>query len=147
MKPLKDDATPSDIEKRDAEVHAAQPKAKRTIILVRHGQYNIQASKDADRHLTALGREQADITGQRLANLVNHMKSKTAKDENGNNVQLDVKVVKSTMLRATQTADIILKHFPDIKDRQAHCDLIREGAPCPPDPPFPEWDPTPSVTK
>merc|ERR1739848_88751 len=36
----------------------------------------------------------------------------------------------------------ILKHFPEVQDHQS-CDMIREGAPCPPDPPFPEWEPSP----
>ncbi len=73
------------------------------------------------------------------------MKLKTPKDENGNQTPLTVNFVKSTMTRATQTANIILKHFPEVTEHQS-CDLIREGAPCPPDPPFPEWDPTPSVS-
>lgn len=125
------------------EVEAAKPKAKRTIILVRHGQYNMNATQDSDRYLTELGREQADITGKRLAELLAHMKSKAGKDENGNKVQLEVNFIKSSMTRATETADIVLKHFPEIKDHKK-CDFIREGAPCPPDPPFPEWDPSPS---
>ena len=91
------------------------------------------------------GQEQADITGQRISELVKHMKTKTPKDENGNPNPLTVNFVKSTMTRATQTANIILKHFPDVNEHQS-CDLIREGAPCPPDPPFPEWDPTPAVS-
>ena len=37
VKPLKDNATEEDINKRIEEVKAAHPKAKRTIILVRHG--------------------------------------------------------------------------------------------------------------
>ena len=37
VKPLKDNATEEDINKRIDEVKAAHPKAKRTIILVRHG--------------------------------------------------------------------------------------------------------------
>lgn len=96
-------------------------------------------------HYVLAGQEQADITGQRIRELVKHMKTKTPKDENGNPNPLTVNFVKSTMTRATQTANIILKHFPDVNEHQS-CDLIREGAPCPPDPPFPEWDPTPAVS-
>jgi len=143
VKPLEEDASESEIEKRAEDVKNAHPKAKRTIILVRHGQYNLKATQDSERYLTELGTEQADITGHRISELVKHMKLKTPKDENGNQTPLTVNFVKSTMTRATQTANIILKHFPEVTEHQS-CDLIREGAPCPPDPPFPEWDPTPS---
>jgi len=143
VKPLKDNSTESDIEKRAEDVKNAHPKAKRTIILVRHGQYNIKADQDSERYLTDLGKEQADITGKRISELVKHLKTKTTKDENGNPTPLTVNFVKSTMTRATQTANIILEHFPEVTEHQS-CDLIREGAPCPPDPPFPEWDPSPA---
>lgn len=143
VRPLKEDASESDVEKRDEDVKKAHPKAKRTIILVRHGQYNLKGTKDSERHLTDLGKEQADITGKRISELVKHLKTKTPKDLNGNQTPLTVNFVKSTMTRATETANIILKHFPEIQEHQS-CDMIREGAPCPPDPPYPEWDPTPS---
>ena len=64
-------------------------------------------------------------------------------DENGNATPLTINFVKSSMTRATQTANIILKHFPEVTEHQT-CDLIREGAPCPPDPPYPEWNPSDS---
>ena len=131
VKPLKDDATTEDIQKREQNVIAATATAKRYIILVRHGQYNLQASQDYERYLTDLGQEQADVTGQRLAEYIKHLKSKTMKDENGNQTELSVNFVKSSMTRATQTANIILKHFPEVTEHQT-CDLIREGAPCPP---------------
>ena len=131
VKPLKDDATTEDIQKREQNVIAATATAKRYIILVRHGQYNLQASQDYERYLTDLGQEQADVTGQRLAEYIKHLKSKTMKDENGNQTDLSVNFVKSSMTRATQTANIILKHFPEVTEHQT-CDLIREGAPCPP---------------
>ena len=44
------------------------------------------------------------------------------------------KLVKSTMTRATETANIILKQIPEIEE--ASCDLLREGDPCMPDPPI-----------
>ena len=51
-------------------------------------------------------------------------------------------LVKSTMTRATETANIILTHLPgDIS--HSSCDLLREGAPCPPEPPSAEWTPDP----
>ena len=104
----------------------------------------MHAVQDVDRQLTDLGREQANITGKRLSELVKHIRNKTPKDDNGNQPPLTLNLVKSTMTRATQTANIILKHFPEVTEHQSD-DLIREGAPCPPDPPFPEWDPSPSV--
>lgn len=42
-----------------------RPTAKRTIVLVRHGQYNCQHKKDADRRLTDLGHQQAKKLAQR----------------------------------------------------------------------------------
>ena len=46
------------------------------------------------------------------------------------------------MTRATETANIILKHLPD-DIKQSSDDLIREGAPCPPEPPSSQWAPEP----
>jgi serine/threonine-protein phosphatase PGAM5 len=37
--------------------------------MVRHGQYNLDGRVDEERYLTELGRKQAEMTGQRLANL------------------------------------------------------------------------------
>ena len=42
VKPLSEDATEEEIQKRENKVKAAEPKAKRTIILIRHGQYNLK---------------------------------------------------------------------------------------------------------
>jgi serine/threonine-protein phosphatase PGAM5 len=146
VRPLKDDPNAEEVLKHKEKVELAKPKSKRTLILVRHGQYNISATTDSDRYLTETGKLQADITGQRLVSIVEYLKTRTKKDENGNMTPLLVNFVKSTMTRATETADIILKHFPDVNSHQS-CDLIREGAPCPPEPPHPEWDPTPSVSQ
>ncbi|GFR13698.1 hypothetical protein TNCT_738291, partial [Trichonephila clavata] len=54
-------------------------------------------------------REQANLVGQRL------------KDLNPNYTKL----VRSTMTRAQETSDIILKHFPDLPVED--CDLLRES--------------------
>ena len=51
-------------------------------------------------------------------------------------------LVKSTMTRATETGNIILGHLPEDISASS-CDLLREGAPCPPDPPASEWTPEP----
>ena len=42
-------------------------KAIRMIVMVRHGQYNLEGKEDEERYLTDLGRKQAEQTGQRLA--------------------------------------------------------------------------------
>ena len=84
------------------------------------------------RYLTDLGKKQAEGTGQRLGLIYSKYLQKL--DENGNELKTsNIKLVKSTMTRATETANIILKHLPDIE--HTSCDLLREGAPCVPDPP------------
>jgi serine/threonine-protein phosphatase PGAM5 len=90
-----------------------------------------------------LGEEQAALTGKRLAELIAKFKS-TYKDDNGNELPIQIRLTKSTMARATQTADIILKHLPEI-DKVETCDLIREGAPIEPEPAHPQWEPEPHV--
>lgn len=101
----------------------------RTIILIRHGQYNLAGEEDKDRYLTDLGREQAALTGKRLKEL-----------------NLDKQItrfVMSTMTRAQETGNIIYKELgnPDIPIENT--DLIREGAPIEPDPPLETWNPDP----
>ena len=54
-------------------------------------------------------------------------------DGQGNKCENDVKLVKSTMTRATETADIILKQLPEIE--HSSCNLLIEGDPCLPEPP------------
>ena len=48
------------------------------------------------------------------------------------------------MTRATETANIILESL-DMKDVEK-CDMIREGAPIPPEPPIGHWRPELHVT-
>jgi len=43
--------------------------ASRHLILIRHGQYNLEGKEDNQRYLTELGRAQASLTGVRLATL------------------------------------------------------------------------------
>lgn len=75
------------------------------------------------------GRQQADLTGQRLANL---------------NIKWDL-LVRSTMTRAQETATIIAKHL-DKNIQVKDCQLIEEGAPVPPEPPVGHWRPEPKVS-
>lgn len=102
------------------------PNIKRTFILVRHGQY-VFASEDKKRVLTELGRKQAQATGARLSVLL----------EKGTLPPLE-SIFCSTMQRATETNTIISSELSlnssfRIPSSQP-CDLIREGAVCPPEP-------------
>ena len=90
-----------------------------------------------------------------LQDLLTEIKSSLPKDENNNpKKQLRLRLVMSTMTRATETANIILSHLQsddsEIKDGLdvQHCDLIQEGAPVMPVPPIsPQyWDPEPHVS-
>nr|XP_023012786.1 serine/threonine-protein phosphatase PGAM5, mitochondrial isoform X2 [Leptinotarsa decemlineata] len=99
------------------------PKACRHLILIRHGQYNLNAQKDEDRCLTKLGRLQAEYTGKRLKEL---------------NFPY-TNIVKSTMCRASETGSIISEFIPNVP--VSNCDLLREGAPVPPEPPIGGWKP------
>ncbi|KAF3820557.1 hypothetical protein GH733_005102 [Mirounga leonina] len=134
-------------------------KATRHIFLIRHSQYHVDASLEKDRTLTPLGREQAELTGLRLASL---------------GLKFN-KIVHSSMTRAIETTDIISKHLPGecraspgpwaaglrtaegpgqlllkgqhrvIASPTGVCkvstDLLREGAPIEPDPPVSHWKP------
>uniref|UniRef100_A0A8D0YUL2 Serine/threonine-protein phosphatase PGAM5, mitochondrial n=2 Tax=Sus scrofa TaxID=9823 RepID=A0A8D0YUL2_PIG len=89
-------------------------KATRHIFLIRHSQYHVDASLEKDRTLTPLGREQAELTGLRLASL---------------GLKFN-KIVHSSMTRAIETTDIISKHLPGVC--RVSTDLLREGAPIDP---------------
>lgn len=101
-----------------------KPTASRHLIFIRHGQYNLEGAADIDRYLTELGREQAALTGSRLKALSLPY----------------TRVVHSTMTRATETAEIILSKMDKIEEVHK-CDLLREGAPIPPEPPIGSWRP------
>lgn len=102
-----------------------KPKATRNILLIRHSQYNLSGNSDKERILTPLGREQAELTGQRLAAL---------------GLKYDI-LIHSSMARATETANIISKHLPGPGVELLSCDLLREGAPIEPVPPVTHWKP------
>lgn len=102
-----------------------KPKATRNILLIRHSQYNLSGNSDKEKILTPLGREQAELTGQRLAAL---------------GLKYDV-LIHSSMARATETANIISKHLPGPGVELLSCDLLREGAPIEPIPPVTHWKP------
>jgi len=139
LKPLKDSASEEDAQNYQKKLATLKPKASRVIVMVRHGQYNLEGKVDEERYLTDLGRKQAEKTGERLALLY---KDYTAtQDENGNIVKPRISLIKSTMTRATQTGDIVHSHFPGVDIRP--CDMLREGGPCCPEPPVDFWNPEP----
>lgn len=94
------------------------PKVCRHLILIRHGQYNLDGQTDQERFLTKLGTLQAEYTGRRLQEL---------------NLPY-TNMVRSTMTRAQETGTIISQFLPKVA--VSHCDLLREGAPIPPEPPL-----------
>ncbi|CAL8069852.1 unnamed protein product [Orchesella dallaii] len=111
----------------------AVPKARRNIILVRHGQYNTDDKDDDQNHtLTALGEEQAAMTGRRLSSMGIKFTS----------------IISSKMIRAIQTASIIVENM---KTQDSLCleindPLLNEGVPCIPEPPYTRpdlWCPEP----
>ena len=85
------------------------------VILVRHGQY--VEDKDPDKRvLTPLGREQAELTGKRLDEMMNEV--------NEDFGECNIKVVRvSNMVRAIETADIIAKHIPKVARSDPDPDL------------------------
>ena len=64
VNPLK--STEETLEARDEEVKGMTPVVTKRIILIRHGQYNVEAEEDEDKYLTELGRKQAKLTGDFL---------------------------------------------------------------------------------
>lgn len=98
-----------------------KPTATRNVILIRHGQYQMETK---DKFLTPLGREQAALVGERLAN---------------SGIKF-TNLVMSTMNRATETANIILTKLPSDLSRRSDS-LLEEGAPYPPEPSVSHWKP------
>lgn len=128
VKPLKGRFRQDDAEKRDQKLEKAKAIATRHLILVRHGQYNLNGKTDEERQLTELGREQAKLTGLRLKELGLPY----------------TRLIQSTMTRATETAQIICKENPTIP--VSSCNFLREGAPIKPDPPSASWRPEEQVS-
>uniref|UniRef100_A0A803VYK7 Serine/threonine-protein phosphatase PGAM5, mitochondrial n=1 Tax=Ficedula albicollis TaxID=59894 RepID=A0A803VYK7_FICAL len=96
-----------------ARLDHCKAKATRHIFLIRHSQYNLDGRADKDRTLTPLGREQAELTGRRLASL---------------GLKFD-QIIHSSMTRATETTEIISKHLPGKRlPLIFHCLLILKTA-------------------
>lgn len=128
VKPIKSKATPEDENKYNERLEAVKPTAVRHLILIRHGQYNLDGATDSDRFLTEVGRKQAAFTGERLKLL---------------QIPFD-KMIRSTMTRAQETGKIISTHITNIPIE--NCSLIEEGAPIAPQPPIGHWHPEPHVS-
>lgn len=108
----------------------------RHILLVRHGQYVQGSPDDKDQILTPLGRSQASHTGRRLAALMNQgTSSKFGSSLATHASPCQIKsVYVSCMVRARETADIIVKELNDNFSNstmfQAEPDaLLNEGLP------------------
>ncbi len=97
-------------------------------LIHRHGQYDLNSS---DHGLTALGREQAAITAQRIAALA--ASDAAVNDHYGRRPVRLLRVVHSDVTRAAETAAIISKALPP--DVAVEVDtLLAEGYPCIPEP-------------
>lgn len=99
----------------------------RHLLFVRHGQYVLQTdeTRDQDPVLTERGREQARITGARLASLGYPIST----------------IHVSSMARAKETAAIISESFPGVAVQETG--LLSEGVPCAHVPLHPTWRPSP----
>ncbi|EKX48942.1 hypothetical protein GUITHDRAFT_162358 [Guillardia theta CCMP2712] len=94
-----------------------KPKAIRYIILVRHGQYKDNESKDINAVLTLKGRQQARILAQKIIDTFK-----------------PTSLTVSDMTRAKQTMEILLEKLPKDIPLTTMKEL-REGRPCQPIPP------------
>lgn len=95
----------------------------RHIILVRHGQYDETDREDEKRILTPLGREQAELTGKRLAEMIKGIDQQFG--------PCGVKTIRvSNLARAKETADIIARELPDSVVKADPDPLLNEGRPC-----------------
>ena len=110
-----------------------ETKAVHHIVLIRHGQYEQGKDDDVDRVLTTTGKKQAVATGKRLRELLD-----------GEYLSPIDRLYVSTMIRASQTADLILPFLPllDKPGQVQKCSMIREGACYKPEPPISRdnWD-------
>jgi serine/threonine-protein phosphatase PGAM5 len=112
VKPLPENASAEKQNEYNSKLEKQVPTAVRNIILIRHGQYEYRDT-DAERVLTKLGREQAELTGKRLEQI---------------RIPID-NVVVSTMTRAQETANIILKQLSLVEGiERVNCKLMEEGA-------------------
>lgn len=103
------------LEEYASQIEKLKSKAKRHVILIRHGQYETDGKTDSARCLTELGRKQASATGERLKNL---------------NIPYG-SLITSTMLRAMETSTFILD---SVRIGHKHDEMLEEGFPYIPKP-------------
>lgn len=130
VRPLKSSSTPADENAYNETIEKIKSRAVRHIYLVRHGEYLDNTDNDANHHLTPTGKKQATVTGQRLKEL---------------GIKFD-RVVASTMTRAQETMECIIKEVEFDKSKVESCHFIREGAPAIPEPPVGHWKPEAHVS-
>lgn len=123
VKPASDLSDPAAQNRFNEKLDKKRSKVVRHLILVRHGQYNMDGRTDLERFLTEKGRKQAAISGERLKAL---------------GIEFD-KIVRSTMTRAQETAKIMSISLPELN--MYDDSLLEEGAPVPPEPPVGHWRP------
>lgn len=56
VKPLKSNSSEKETKNRENELEKQRPTATRHLLLIRHGQYNLEGKEDSDRSLTKLGK-------------------------------------------------------------------------------------------
>lgn len=94
------------------------------LIMIRHGQYDLK-----EKGLTSLGRQQAELTGARVANLA----SSSISDHYGKRKIKISRVYHSDVKRAVQTMDILKSHLgPQVTVEVDP--MLAEGWPCVPEP-------------
>ena len=100
----------------------------RHIFLVRHGQYDETCKEDQARVLTALGRRQAHLTGQRLAHYLRGGYDGHPDEFQGPCSILSIQP--SDMERAKETARIIASHLPTVPIKEPD-PMLNEALPAP----------------
>lgn len=117
VRPVAPNSPKEKVDEYNKKLEQNRSKATRHLILIRHGQYNLDGATDLERKLTELGRAQAKLTGERLRDL---------------KIPID-DVVVSTMTRAQETAQLVLEQLPLKESIKVTNDgLIAEGAPIEP---------------
>jgi len=117
-----DERDPENNDYQEKNCKLYQNSVTRHIILIRHGQYH-QSHDPEKRILTVLGKEQAELTGARLAEMIQG----TANEFGRCNLRV---MHVSNMIRAKETADIIASHLGKDIIRTNPDTNLNEGKPC-----------------